>query len=397
MKVSAILNDLLIDITPNMHKVRRKSLEASITSLISGADLSVTSLGRNIDSQTTEKHQIKRSDRLCKNIHLHQELSGVYSELCCQLIGNQKQPIILVDWSDLDTRKDFFLIRASVAIEGRSLTLLDEVQPLSLKEKPAIHRKFMERLKSILPTNCKPIIVTDAGFRVPWFKLIESLGWDYVGRVRNSTFCLHTTEEDWHAVKDLYQQASSTEKQLGFYQLAKANPIKCEMVIFKNKNKGRKDLVAVGDRSRKSKRSLSNAAREREPWLLATSLASRKSNFAKRVVKIYRSRMQIEESFRDLKTGLNFNESNTRKKSRIEVLLLISIIAQYVLFLLGMTVKLLDKHRRYQANSIRDRNVLSYQFIGLRAFKDKNLKLNEDDFIAGFDRIQILITDISVV
>ena len=79
------------------------------------------------------------------------------------------------------------------------------------------------------------------------------------------------------------------------------------------------------------------------------------------------------------------------------MLLLISIIAQYVLFLLGMTVKLLDKHRRYQANSIRDRNVLSYQFIGLRAFKDKNLKLNEDDFIAGFDRIQILITDISVV
>ena len=215
--------------------------------------------------------------------------------------------------------------------------------------------------------------------------------------MRNSTFCLHTTEEDWHAVKDLYQQASSTEKQLGFYQLAKANRIKCEMVIFKNKNKGRKDLVAVGDRSRKSKRSLSNAAREREPWLLATSLASRKSNFAKRVVKIYRSRMQIEESFRDLKTGLNFSESNTRKKSRIEVLLLISIIAQYVLFLLGMTVKLLDKHRRYQANSIKDRNVLSYQFIGLRAFKDKNLKLNEDDFIAGFDRIQILITDISVV
>ena len=69
--------------------------------------------------------------------------------------------------------------------------------------------------------------------------------------------------------------------------------------------------------------------------------------------------MQIEESFRDLKTGLNFNESNTRKKKRIEVLLLISIIAQYILFLLGMTVKLLNKHRQYQANSIKDRDVLS--------------------------------------
>jgi len=59
------LNDLLIDVTPDMHKVRRKSLQAMITSLISGADLSVTSLGRNIKSDTTEKHQIKRSTRGC--------------------------------------------------------------------------------------------------------------------------------------------------------------------------------------------------------------------------------------------------------------------------------------------------------------------------------------------
>jgi len=46
-----------------MHKVRRASLRAVLTSLLSGSHLSVTSLGRNIDSKTTEKHQIKRSMR----------------------------------------------------------------------------------------------------------------------------------------------------------------------------------------------------------------------------------------------------------------------------------------------------------------------------------------------
>ena len=107
--------------------------------------------------------------------------------------------------------------------------------------------------------------------------------------------------------------------------------------------------------------------------------------------------MQIEESFRDLKTGLNFNQSNARKKKRIEVLILISIVAQFVLFLLGMTVKLLGKDRRYQANSIKDRNVLSYQFIGLRVIRDKNLELDECDFIAGFERIKTLIMEISIV
>ncbi len=60
MKVKTILNDLITDVTPDMHKVRRKSLNALVTSLISGASLSVTSLGRNIVSQTTEN--IKSSE-----------------------------------------------------------------------------------------------------------------------------------------------------------------------------------------------------------------------------------------------------------------------------------------------------------------------------------------------
>jgi len=38
-----------------------------------------------------------------------------------RLIGHQITPILLVDWSDLDPRKQHFLLRASVAIEGRSL------------------------------------------------------------------------------------------------------------------------------------------------------------------------------------------------------------------------------------------------------------------------------------
>ena len=392
MKVKAILNDLLIDVTPEMHKVRRKSLNASVSSLISGASLSVTSLGRNIESDTSEKHQIKRSMRLCSNHHLHDEITPIYSKLCLKIIGQQPNPIILIDWSDLDPRKDLFLLRAAVAVDGRSLTLYDEVHPLSTKEKPAVHRAFMNKLKSIVPVSCKPIIVTDAGFRVPWFKLIESLEWDYVGRVRNRTFCLNATDIDWHPVKTLYSQATTTAKSLGYYQMAQSNPFGCKMVIYRNKKKGRKDLTATGDRSRNSNRSLSYAEREREPWLLATSISVGR-NMAKRVVKIYKSRMQIEESFRDLKTGLNFNQSSARKQKQIEVLLLIGTIAQYLLFLLGLTVKLLDKHRRYQANSVKDKSVLSYQFIGLRAVQDRHLTLDKNNIELAINRIQILIRE----
>lgn len=192
---------------------------------------------------------------------------------------------------------------------------------------------------------------------------------------------MNNRDDDWHPVKDLYRQATTKPMYLGHYQMSRRNPIDCVMVVVRKRKQGRKDLVATGKKARCSKHSRSHAAREKEPWLLATSLISKSGIVtAKKAVKIYQLRMQIEESFRDLKTGLNFNNSNTRQQKRLDVLLLIAIIAQFFLFLLGMAVKMKSLHRRYQANSIKDRNVLSYQFIGLRAFKDRNLKLKKIDF-----------------
>jgi len=255
----------------------------------------------------------------------------------------------------------------------------------------------MKRLKAILSVNCKPIIVTDAGFKVPWFKLIESLNWDYVGRVRGATYCKKAQRTRWYPVKNLYTRASQTAKGLGCYEIAKSNPFDSEIVVYKGKKKGRKNLVATGEKPRSSKQSKANAARNKEPWLLATSLSNKSFNFAKKVVKIYACRMQIEESFRDVKTGLNFNASNTRIIKRLEVLLLIALLAQFVLFLLGMAVKLLDKHRRYQANSIKHRNVLSYQYLGLRAFKDKQLILQYKDWVLAYKKIQELMVELDEI
>ena len=393
MKVTAILNSFLHDVTPSMHTVRRASLNAMVTSLLSGAPCSVTGIGRNITSHTSDKHQIKRSMRLCSNPHLQCETDTIYSVMANRLIGKQHQPIILVDWSDLDPRKQHFLLRAAIAIKGRALTVLEQIYPITKKDKPSVHRAFMTKLKSILPPSCKPIIVSDAGFRVPWFKLIESLGWDFVGRVRNKTMCKQQTDNHWYLTKDLYQKASLVEKPLGLYMMRRKDSFECALVVYKQKKKGRKKLTATGERARKSSNSLSNASREQEPWLLATSLTAKTVRKAKKIVKIYRTRMQIEESFRDLKTGLNFNASNTRTMAYLSVLLLLAMLAQYVLFLLGVAVKLSKQHLRYQANSLKVGAVLSYQFIGLRAFKDRYLSLRRHHWQAACQKIQELMQE----
>lgn len=242
----------------------------------------------------------------------------------------------------------------------------------------------------MLPHDCKPIIVTDAGFRIPWFKQILSLNWDYVGRFRNRTHCKKRPEDEWLPAKSLYFQATARAKNLGVYFLGEQVSFKSRLVIFKRNAKGRKDKTAMGDKARKSKQSRASAEREKEPWLLATSLCSTSDN-AKSIVKIYATRMQIEESFRDVKTGLKMNDSGSRVLHKISVLLLIACLSQFMLYLLGLTVKAANKHRQYQANSIKHRNVLSNQFIGLRAYKDSHLKLLKSHWRAGVKILQDLI------
>jgi hypothetical protein len=55
----------------------------------------------------------------------------------------------------------------------------------------------MQKLKAMSPQNVTPVIVTDAGFRIPWFTLVETLGWDFVGRVRNKTFSKKKRDSSW--------------------------------------------------------------------------------------------------------------------------------------------------------------------------------------------------------
>lgn len=394
MNVQQVVSKHLHFVTPFMHKIRRLSLSNAVESVMKGGSLSVTSIGRNIDNNAREKHRIKRVDRLCNNIHLHSEIESVYQSMITMLISPDSRPLILVDWSDLDTRKQHFLLRASLAVQGRALTLYEEIHPLNTKEKPHTHRQFMTQLKTMLPLHCQPIVVTDAGFRNPWFRLVESLGWDFVGRVRNRTYCKRKSSDTWHPSKSLYSKASRKSKDFGIFQLGMQNnnAFETRLVVYKRKPKGRKDKTALGENSRHSKKSRSCAEREREPWLLATSLTKTK-DLSKKVVRIYATRMQIEESFRDLKTGLGMNAGDTRIIKRLNVLLIIACIAQYLLFLLGLTVKEAGKHRQYQANSAKRKNVLSNQFIGLRAYRDKNIKLLKRHWVAAIATLQTLIVE----
>ena len=391
MQAQQVLHKILMNTCANMHKMRRDALQTNVLAALTGRRLTVTDLGRSISSNTTQKHAIKRADRLLSNVHLHKECTSIQQSLARQLIGSQKRPIILIDWSDLDEYKQHFLLRAALAVDGRSMTLYDQVHTMKTKEKWLTHQQFLFQLKTLLPDDCKPILVTDAGFRITWFKLVESMEWDWVGRVRNRLYMHWTQGGPWFKSKQCFEKATSRPTYLGEGILTRANQFSCHLVLYKGKRQGRKDKTRLGEVA-KNKRSRQHATGQREPWLLATSLQN-SSTIAKKVVRLYRLRMQIEEGFRDIKShrfGLSLTYHRTSSIKRLQILLLIATLAIVVLWLLGMAMVLMEKHYQFQANSIRKRKVLSVVFIGLQVIHNTKTRLSKDDIDAAWQQLNVI-------
>ncbi len=144
----------------------------------------ITELGRNLPTKARTKHNIKRIDRLLGNRHLHKERLAVYRWHASFICSGNTMPIVLVDWSDIREQKRLMVLRASVALHGRSVTLYEKAFPLSEQCSKKAHDQFLADLASILPSNTTPLIVSDAGFKVPWYKSVEKLGWYWLSRVR---------------------------------------------------------------------------------------------------------------------------------------------------------------------------------------------------------------------
>lgn len=56
--------------------------------------------------------------------------------------------------------------------------------------RPRVHKQFLNKLHSILPQGCRPCILSDAGFKNPWFEAVSALGWHYKHRRVLSFFYL---------------------------------------------------------------------------------------------------------------------------------------------------------------------------------------------------------------
>ncbi|MBA3495347.1 MAG: IS4 family transposase, partial [Gammaproteobacteria bacterium] len=246
MQAREVLHNLLMQTCGEMHIVRREALETMVWAGIASQRMTVTGLDRAIRSRAREKHNIKRADRLLSNRHLQVEREAIYEVLVRRLVGRQRHPVLLVDWSDLDEWRRNQVLRVSLAVEGRALTVYEEVHGRNTAVKPKTHERFLQRLRAMLPAGCRPIVVTDAGFKTPWFQAVESLGWYRVSRVRERRYVKLGSESEWLSVKSLYAQATATPRSLGEVQLARSQAHRCQLVIYKGQARGRREINRYG-------------------------------------------------------------------------------------------------------------------------------------------------------
>jgi hypothetical protein len=381
MHALKVLHNKLQQACPFIHQKRLAILMLAIHALLIGQRLSLTQLGRCLTSKALVKHSIKRIDRLLGNPHLHQERNSIYQFMSQELLKGNQRPLIIVDWSELTTERDFHLLRASLPVGGRALTLYEEVHPQKDIGSPKVHKRFLRALQKLLPDDCHPIVITDAGFRTPWFKMIMALGWDYVGRIRNRDLLMPANKGDWMPCKTLYEKATYRVCYLGEYTVTRSNTHNSHLYLVKQKPKGRHHYNQDGSRTI-GWQSEKIARREREPWLITTSLQGGQDE-AQRIIQYYKTRMQIEEAFRDTKShrvGFSASESLTRNQQRLEILLLIGALATFFTWLTGMLAELKQWHRQYQSNSNKTRRVLSTFFIGRQMAKENKLRLGKQEY-----------------
>jgi hypothetical protein len=360
MRAREILRAELRDGAEIVHAKQWSALWRAVTGLLDQGQLWLTALGRALPGNTSDKHRIKAADRLLGSTAIQLALPAIYAVLARFLLRRLRRPLIVVDWTGGGSSA-FYILTAALCFQGRALAIYSRTFPVKRKCSPKAEREFLMELAKLMPRHCSPILVTDAGFQSNWFDAVRKIGWDFVGRLRGKKMV--SLGEDWIKLEEVHALAGKKAKDLGVCRLRKKGTRMHRLVLSKRRKlKGRHRLSTLGTkRQRTADRQRSTAARE--PLLLVTSLHERAAD----IVSIYDVRMQIEQTFRDLKShryGWSLEDVRCRSTSRVDVLLMIAALAAVVLHLVGLAARWRKLDHALQANTERRRPVFSTFFLG---------------------------------
>ena len=336
-----------------IHAGRRELLCAAVSAVMCGHLLSLSRLARALIGQSTQKAALKRVDRLMGNQRIAQEAEVVGAALLRALCRGGQSLVIAVDWSAVAPGGAFVELRAVATRPGmgRGLTIYQRVYPEKKLGNAAVERALLKMLHGWMPAGVQVIIITDAGFRRPWFTQVERLGWSWIGRIRAGV-CVSRDRTHWAQASVWFAKATGKAFRWSDCWLTSRFRFVCDMVLYRRRAVGGKRYGRAGHGSTPKARREAKAS-AREPWLLAHSPQLRTFR-PDEIVALYALRMQIEENFRDSKAadlGMGLELSQSRSAQRLHALLLIGTLAAFLLWHIGQLAEAEGLHLRFKATT----------------------------------------------
>jgi len=315
----------------DLHVKRVESLANGVTGVLRAAALSVHAIGEGYSevAKTKPRYGVKQVDRFLSNRAI--DVAKLTPSWAAFVLGARKEIVVALDWTEFEKDDHSTLCAYLVTRHGRATALSwMTVKKSTLEGKRGEYEtSLIERLQNAISHDVSVTLLADRGFGdQKLYAYLALLGWDYIIRFRGGI---------------LVEDASGTQRPAERWvpKTGRATMLRGARVT-----QDRAEVPAVV---------VVHAARMKEPWCLATSLADKT---ASEVVKLYGKRFTIEETFRDAKDirfGMGLNATHIRDAGRRDRLLLLAAIAHALLTLLGAASEATGMDSYLKVNTSKER------------------------------------------
>jgi hypothetical protein len=314
-----------------LHAKRVASLSDGVFGVLNSASLAVSAIGLSLAQAhgLNARHAAKQVDRLLSNEGI--DLGRIFTPVIRQAIGEEREPVVAMDWTDFDADDQTTLMLSLVTTYRRAQPLL--WLTVYKAELTGRRNEFedicLTRLKEALPEGTRPTILADRGFGdVRLMEFLAQLGFEYVIRFRGDTFVSKANGETRKAAQ--WVGAGGGARKLTGAKLTREG-------------------FEVGATVHV------HAKRMKEPWHLAASDGTKS---AREIMDLYSKRWTIEPSFRDtkdLRFGMGMGELRIADPMRRDRLLLLNALAILLLTLLGAAGESLGMDKQLRTSTTKRR------------------------------------------
>lgn len=317
----------------DLHALRVASIANGVVGVLHAAVLSIHAIGRAYAHAVggNKKHGVKQVDRMLSNDGIN--VWSLFANWVTFVVADRKELVVALDWTEFDADDHATLAAHLITTHGRATPLIWLTVPKSTLEG---HRnnheyKVIERIHECVAPDVRITVLADRGFGdQKLYGLLQALGWDFVIRFRGVI---------------QVENAAGERKPASAWLPASG---RATMLRGVRVTRDRAQVPAVV---------VVHAAKMKEPWCLATTLAERS---AAEVVKLYGRRFTIEETFRDqkdLRFGLGLSATHIGTPDRRDRLLLLAAIAHALLTLLGAAGEECGMDRMLKVNTVKRRTI----------------------------------------